>query len=254
MQKNQEQYLEIDLMRLLSALRHKVWIILLAAAVCGAAAFGITEFLITPMYQSDVLLYINNNRSEVSSDTVSQSDLTASQSLAETYVAILGSRSVLSEAARQAGGKYTESELQSMMSASAVNETELLRITVTGADPQDTMLLANAVADVSSAAMMKTVDACNVQIVDRADAPDSPSSPDVPRNTALGFLVGILLSAAFIVLRELTDTVIRSEKDLNTVFEDLPVLGVIPKLDNRAFKNDEKYGYTPADRSGSLGK
>ena len=150
------------------------------------------------MYQADVLLYINNNRPEVSSDTVSQADLTASQSLAETYVAILNSRAVLNEAAHQAGGEYTESELQSMLSASVVNETELLRITVTGADPQDTASLANAVADVSSATMAETVDACNVQIVDRAEVPDSPSSPDILRNTALGLFLGILLSLSLI--------------------------------------------------------
>ena len=253
MQKNQEQYFEIDLMRLLAALWHRAWIIILAAGVCAAAAFGVTKFLITPMYQADVLLYINNNRPEVSSDTVSQADLTASQSLAETYVAILNSRAVLNEAAHQAGGEYTESELQSMLSASVVNETELLRITVTGADPQDTASLANAVADVSSATMAETVDACNVQIVDRAEVPDSPSSPDILRNTALGLFLGILLSAAGIILRELTDIVIRSEKSLNTSFEEIPVLGVIPEMDNAASKNYGKYEYTAADRSENSG-
>ena len=239
-QKNQEQYFEISLMRLIGALWHRAWAILLAAVICGAAAFSATEFLITPLYQADVLLYVNNNRNEISSGSVSQADLSASQSLAETYAEILDSRTVMSETVRLAGGDYSERQLRGMLSASVVNETELLRITVTGDDPQDVTRLANTAADVSEEVMENVVDACNVQIVDRAETPQQPSSPDIARNTALGILLGILLSAAVIILLEMTDNVIRSEKNVNAMFGEIPILGAIPRLNMKRTKENER--------------
>ena len=102
-------------------------------------------------------------------------------------------------------------------SASVVNSTELIEVSITSPDPEEAARLTNAMVDVSSAKMMETVNACNVQIVDYAEVPENPSSPSVTRNTAIGFLLGLLVSIAVVVLLDLTNTVIRSEKDLNTV-------------------------------------
>ncbi len=246
MQNDQEKYFEIDLMRLLAAVWHKAWVIALAAVVCAAAALGITKFLITPMYGADAMLYINNNKTQDQTNTISSADITASQSLAETYIAILNSRAVLSETLAQADSEYTEGELQDMLSASVVNSTELIEISVTSPDPEEAARLTNAMVDVSSAKMMETVNACNVQIVDYAEVPENPSSPSVMRNTAIGFLLGLLVSVAVVVLMDLTNTVIRSEKDLNTLFEEIPVLGVIPDLNTKS-GGYGSYGYGHTD-------
>lgn len=253
MQNDQEKYFEIDLTRLLAAVWHKAWVIALAAVVCAAAALGITKFLITPMYQADAMLYINNNKTQDQTNTISSADITASQSLAETYIAILNSRAVLSQTLTQAGSEYTETELQEMLSASVVNSTELIEVSVKDPDPEESAKLTNALVDVSSAKMMETVTACNVQIVDYAEIPENPASPSVTRNTAIGFLLGLLVSAAVIILLDLTNTVIRSEKDLNTLFAEIPVLGVIPELSMKSgsYGGYYSYGQTERDDGGS---
>ena len=253
MQNEQEKYFEIDLMRLLSAIWHRAWIIALVAVVCAAAALGITKFFITPMYQAEAMLYINNNKTSDQSNTVSAADITASQSLAETYMAILDSRTVLSEVIQNTGSSCSTKELQENLSASVVNSTELLKITITDPDPKTATLLANETVAVSSQTMMETVSACTVKIVDYAAEPEKPSSPNAVRNTALGFLIGLLLSMAVVVLLDLTNTVIRSEKDLNAQFEGVPVLGVIPDL-SRQSEGGYGYGYSSARTGSGNGK
>ena len=52
-------------------------------------------------------------------------------------------------------------------------------------------------------------------------------SPNILKNTAVGFLLGLLLAAAFVVIRELTDKRVRSESDLEEQFG-IPVIGTIP--------------------------
>ena len=61
------------------------------------------------------------------------------------------------------------------------------------------------------------------------------------------------MSIAVVVLLDLTNTVIRSEKDLNTLFEEIPVLGVIPELSMKS-SGSYGYGYGRTEQRNSKGK
>ncbi len=54
-------YIEIDLLQLLKALRRRVWAILLATVLFGGAAFTYATVFITPRYQASALMYVNNS-------------------------------------------------------------------------------------------------------------------------------------------------------------------------------------------------
>ena len=69
-----------------------------------------------------------------------------------------------------------------------------------------------------------------MEVVDRAVVKMSPVSPNVMKNTVIGLMIGFLLSAGVIVLRELTDTTIRSEEMLLEKMPDIPILAVVPDL------------------------
>ena len=189
------------------------------------------------------MLYINNNKTAGQSDTISSADITASQSLAETYIAILNSRAVLSETLTQADSEYTEGELQDMLSASVVNSTELIEVSVTSPDPEEAARLTNAMVDVSSAKMMETVNACNVQIVDYAEVPENPSSPECYEKHGHRISAGTFSERRGCGAAGSDQYVIRSEKDLNTLFEEIPVLGVIPELSTKSSGGYGGYGY-----------
>lgn len=243
--KDEEKYIEIDLVQLLSVLWRKLWIIILCGVIGAAAAFGYTRFFVTPMYQASAMLYINNSKGTVSSETITQSDLTASQSLVDTYVVILNSQTLINKVIEKSGTDRSASAVKGMLSASAVNETEMLKIVITSDDPQEAAELANTFVKESSVMMTETVDNSSVKVVDYASAPHSPSSPNTMKNTAMGLMLGVLLCMAVIVLRELTETVIRSENQLAELFEDIPILGVIPSM-----KEASKEGYGSRGYSG----
>lgn len=248
--KDEEKYIEIDLMQLLSVLWRKLWIIILCGVIGAAAAFGYTHFFVTPMYEASAMLYINNSKGTASSETITQSDLTASQSLVDTYVVILNSQTLINQVIEKSGTDRSALEVKSMLSASAVNDTEMLKIVITSDDPQEAAKLANTFVEESSVMMTETVDNSSVKVVDYASAPHVPSSPNTMKNTAMGLMLGVLLCMAAVVLRELTDTVIRSENQLSELFEDIPILGVIPSMKETS---KEGYGYGGYGGYGSYG-
>ena len=59
--KKTDDFIEIDILRLVKAVWQKIWAVILSAVIFGAATFGLTYILIEPTYEARTLLYVNNS-------------------------------------------------------------------------------------------------------------------------------------------------------------------------------------------------
>ncbi|MCD7847014.1 MAG: Wzz/FepE/Etk N-terminal domain-containing protein [Oscillospiraceae bacterium] len=238
-----KDYVEIDLMRLLKAVWHNAWAVVLATLVGAVVAFAYVTLAVTPLYQSKVLMYVNNSSINLSTTSVSisSSDISASQSLVSTYAVIMNTRTVLNEVAEEAGLNYTYSQLSSMISTSAVDDTEVFQVVVTSPDPEEAALIANTIAEVFPDVVSDIVEGSSAKIVDYAVVPTTKSSPSVTRYTMMGALIGLVLSVGVIVVLELLDTLIHDEDYLLQNYRNIPVLASIPDMD--ATGSSSKGGY-----------
>jgi len=223
--------IELDLRQLFRILLRKWWLILFLLIISGGGAYAISRYVIVPMYSASVSMYVYNEESR-SSDAITSSDLATSQKLVSTYIVILTSNSVLDSVSRELGGKYSTRQIREMLAASSINDTEAFRITITHQSPSTAQLIANTIAQVAPEEIIRVVKAGAVEVIDYASLPVEPSSPNIPRNTALGALIGLVLAMLIAVLAAMADTAVRSEEDLTAAFT-LPVLGVIPSLAER---------------------
>lgn len=223
---------EIDLIPLLQAMLKKWWLLLAAALLCAAAAFLISKFAITPMYSSDFTVYVSNRSGGVATYTdngyqLSNDDINASRNLAQTCAVILTSRSVLNGAVNDSGLDISYEDVSSMVKAEVQESTQIIKVTVTTDSPEKSLQLAQSIEKVSKQYIENIVNGSSVVFPDSPQLAKGPSSPNILKNTAVGFLLGLLLAAAFVVIRELTDKRVRSESDLEEQFG-IPVIGTIP--------------------------
>ena len=247
--KNNEGY--IDLSQLLRLLFRKSWLIAVAAIVCATVAFLVTFFFVTPQYEADVKVYVNNSSLSLGSASfsISSSEISAAQSLVDTYVVILNSRSTLDELVTRTGLDYTSEQLGKMIRAEAVNGTEIFKVTVTSPDPEDSTKIANAIALVLPAKIADTVEGSSVRIVDYAQTPTKMSSPNYTQNTVFGFIIGMLLSSVVIVCLDLFNSSVRSEAYLTETYPDIPLLTVIPDTaPGKEYGYYKKHGYYKKSR------
>lgn len=229
--KKNEEVIEVDLKRLWKAALRKLWLIMLVSLVCGALALVGTIYLITPQYQSSALFYVNNNSLSVGGTAVNidSGDITASKSLVETYIVILNSREVLEDVIDYADVNYSYAQLKSMLSASSVNSTEIFEVVITCPDPVEAERIADAITKILPDKISDIVEGTSAKVVDYAILPSSPSSPNRVTNTALGFVIGFVVSVALIVLRELFDNTVRSEEDIEQSCSH-PILASVPDM------------------------
>lgn len=233
--------IDIDLQGLLRAYLHKWWIILICLVLGAAIAFGITYQFVTPMYQARISIYVNNNKSGEDKEYLSSADLSASQRLVNTYVSIAKSERVLEKISENLNGEYSVSWLNRAISASQLNDTEIFCIYVLHEDPAEAARIANTAADVAPGEIAQIIEGTSAEVVDTAKVPASRYSPSYKRMTLLGGALGVFLSVVFLTLHYLSDTRIKDENDLTTLYP-LPVLGRIPNFDIAS--SASSYGYS----------
>ncbi|MBR2780323.1 MAG: hypothetical protein IKD81_02780 [Eubacteriaceae bacterium] len=241
---NQQQandYMEIDLLELAAALWKRKWLILIVAVLFAAIALSYAYFMVTPMYTSSALLYVNNNSISFGSAnlSISSSDLTAASKLVSTYIVILSSRMTLEDVIDTAHLPYTYEQLNKMVSATQVNSTEVFRITVKCDDPYMAEKIANTIVKVLPQKIADVVEGSNVKVVDYAVVDTRKVSPSLTKYTAVGLLLGFVLACAYVFIEMMMDDIVHDEATLIDTYG-LPVLASIPDL---RIRNVDNYGY-----------
>ena len=242
---DERENMDIDFRKLAATLLRGWWILLLTAILFAAGAYLVTRYAMTPQYSASIKLFVNNSTVE-GATAVGTGDIAASRSLVQTYIMIVRSETVLDEVIDRADLWYSTRQLNSIISAGAMEGTEVFHVTVTDPSPVRAQRIANAIADIAPAHLSEIVEGSSLRIVDRAKLPTSPSSPDYNRNVMVGALAGLFLSGMVLVLLMILDTRISSESDLGEISE-LPVLGVISDFQSAG---KSKYGdYYASDPS-----
>lgn len=218
--------IEIDIKRVLEVLWLRMWAILLVAVLAGGLAFGYAWMFITPTYQASTQIYVNNQQTD--SPVFSSSQISAAQDLANTYMVILESRSVLNDVAEITGFGYSYGQLKNMIRSSTVNSTEVFCVVVENTNYKHAAAIANAIAEVLPDKIAAVVDGSSVRVVDYAVENPNPVAPSYQRHLMSGALIGFALSALIVIVADLMDTTIKSEEYLTQVYDELPLLAVIP--------------------------
>ena len=231
--------LEIDLKHMLLVVLGKLWIVVLVAVLCGAMALGYAWFFITPTYGASVQFYVNNQ--VTGSPGFSSSQITAAQSLADTYMVILHSRTVLEDVVKKTNLGYTYGQIRGMLDAAAINKTEVFQVDVICTNYSHAAIIANAIADILPDKITSVVEGSSVRVVDRAVENPNRIAPSYTNTTILGAAVGAIVTMVIIVLLELLDTTINSEEYLSRAYDGIPLLAVIP--DGASTKGKYYRGY-----------
>lgn len=245
---NTNDFEQVDIKRMIEIVLDRIVSIVVITIVFGLISYALSEFFITPKYESSITMFVNNRRSNNEETTETKtltSDINASQLLVPTYIEMIKSNNVLQEVAdvveEKTGERHTVKEIKKMLTAEAVSRTEIIRVSIKTTDTAMAREIANTIADVAPNKIQKFIELSDVRIIDRAKLSTSPVSPNVRNNTILGALLGFVLSISFILLKELFDVRVKSVDDLVSRFN-YPVLGTIPEIyvsyDDSAFEDD----------------
>lgn len=250
----QDDVLYLDLGEIIRVLWQNVLVIILVAVLFGTATLGATYMFVSPKYDATATLYVNVSSFSLGSTAFNISSGLSTDTLVDSYMLIIKSRTTLEEVIEEAGLNMSSTELEKMISTDGRGSTGALSVTVTASDPSQAELIANTIAKILPDRIANIIDGTSVRIIDYAIIPATRSSPDYIRTTVIGILAGALLSSFVFVCLYLfdqrNDVAIHSSDEIRKLYPDIPVLASIP--DMRVAKKKGYYysSYYGSDKGG----
>ena len=220
-----EEYDTIDLLEVLNAVRQHIAVLILCTLATAIAGFAITHFLITPQYESSALMIVNTRQDTTSTVTIDQ--INSATKLVSTYSIIIKSDTVLQQIIDDLGLSLSYSDLKGRVTVSAVDDTQVMKITVRSNNPEWARQVCDGITAVSPDVILEAVEAGSVKVISQASYSDVPVSPNIKKNTMLGAMVGLVLCLGVIFLQVILDNKINTEEDV-AKYLDMTVVGVIP--------------------------
>ena len=211
----------IDLTEILSAVRQHLLELIFVTLAAALVGFTASKFLMTPKYDS--------SRQDVNANVTSD-QINSATKLVSTYSIIIKSDTVLQRVIDNLGLNLTYAQLNKRVNVAAVDDTQVMKITVQSDSPEWARQVCEQIITVIPDVIKEAVEAGSVKVISNASLATEPVSPNIMKNTMLAAAVGFVLVIGIIVLQVLLDNKINTEEDV-TKYLDMTVLGVIPQYD-----------------------
>ncbi|MBR3017160.1 MAG: capsular polysaccharide biosynthesis protein [Clostridia bacterium] len=215
--------------------------LLIAAMLLGAVAAGLwTYFMIPDQFTATSRMYMVSASSD---SVVNLTDLNIGTSLSSDYVELMQTRPVIEGVIEELGLDYSYERVLDMLSLSVVNNTRIVKISVTSTDPREAMDIANQMAKTSQVELPKVMEAPTPTIAEMAVLPTRRSAPSLTKNVVVGAAVMLALTLGVLALVYSMDDTIKTSEDLEKAFGVLP-LSVIPEGRIEETKKEHENGAT----------
>ena len=232
----QNEEMEIDLLELLDFFREHVIMIILGFLAGALLAGLITFYIINPKYTATSKMYMVSSSTQ---SVVDLTDLNIGQSLSKDYVELLKTRPIIEAVIEEQSLPYNYNELIAKLQLSVISDTRIIAIKVTSQDPEEAMIIANALADKGVKELPKLMETPEPHISEYAIIPINPSSPSMSRNVMMGALIGMILVLGLYTVQFLLDDTFKTADDIEREFGVIP-LTVIPEGKIAGFDSTEK--------------
>lgn len=218
---------EIDLKELFDFIKGKIGtlaIITISVCLLGCI-YGL--FIQKPMYSSYTTVILGG--SESATAAITQNDININRNLVDTYAQIVKSRRVLDQVINELKLDETYEELHNKITVTAVNNTEIIKISVNDRDAKKAMNVANVTASYFTDEVADLYNMNNVNILDKAIQSDNPYNINVMKQIIIYFMIGFVLAAGILFVIFYFDRTIKSVEQVEQKIK-LPILGSVQEL------------------------
>lgn len=237
---------QIYIGEILTYIKARIGIAICGMLLGGAVFWIASAWIIKPEYESSISMYVSNTVNAGYSSTIN--DITASQQLVKTYIALLEDESVYAEISRKLVSEYSQEileecfkvieiggtkfippdEIRDCVSMSAENDTEVLKIVVTTSDPVIAAEVCRLLGNIASNIFKVVIQAGDVNDIGVIKMNEEPVSLEPVEMGAVGLAAGAAVSILGILLAYVLDTKIHTVSEFSEKYQ-VPVLGMIPK-------------------------
>ena len=224
---------ELDLKELFDLFMSKIFQILIIVIVFIGIGVVYTIGFVEPKYSAKTTLVLASAGGSDTGNAITTTDVNLNSKLVSTYSEIVKSDAVVGSVIENLNLSIKDTELKKQVSVSAVEDADIIRITVTNEDADEAAKIANEIAKVFSEKVKELYKINNINVLDQAIPNYTPSNINHTKDVIIFAFLGVVISVAYVLLANMLDTTIKSTEDIEKGFG-IPVLVSIPLIDNIA--------------------
>lgn len=233
--------------KLLVALLRKWKVIVLFAVIGALVGYFYTANFTQQTYSSSVefLAYAVDSRDEMADSGSSgsgnetrisnTSKMNYAMKMLDTYIEVMTTNAFNTQVAQDLNDRinssYTGSTIKNAVSIKPVENTAMFKITVTTASADLSYEIAHQL-EITIPKMMKNTNSglVNASVEDKPIKASAAGSLGYAKKCTIAAIIGVVIAAAYIILRNLLDVRIRTSEELIEKYN-IPVLGSIPSFE-----------------------
>jgi capsular exopolysaccharide synthesis family protein len=207
------------------------WLIVVLLGALGSGAGFAYAASLPVLYRATSSVFVSSPRGESTNELVQ--GFTFTEKLVQSYTQLATMPAVLEPVIDSLDLDTTATALATSVSASTPLNTVIIEVTVINRSAAQSAQIANAITRSLATTGQDLAPqgpagspSVTLETVSTAQAPSRPFSPNTALIVITGLLVGLALGIVYAVLRDMLDTRVRDEKDLERV-TDAPLLGKV---------------------------
>lgn len=216
----------MTLLELLGLLRKHIVLVIALPIIAALIALGYSTLVLPKVYSAETSVYALNRTANASGDAeaVSYQELQSSQLLANDFAELAKNTQVRRNVA---DALDLESLAGYDVNVTSSTTTRVIKVRVTGPDPELAAKIANQLASEVGETAVRVMGIEAISVVTEAEVPENPSGPPRKLYTLAALLAGLFVAVAIVVVRDMLDTGIHSDSDLEEL-TGMAVLGRFP--------------------------
>ena len=216
----------VNIIRLVRIIRARWKTVIFVTSFVTLLTIVLTLFVLQPVYQCNVKMFIGKSIDE--DGNYSNNDIVMYQSLMKTYVEIINTEDLIERSLSKIDSKVEPAEVLSNLSVEAINDTQILQVTLEGKDKKEIYKILASITEEFVDTAKTVVPNGNVQVIRNAKEPQKQISPNIKINIVIGILSGVLLGGIIVFIKEFKGGSIETKEEVEEKIG-IPVLGTIPK-------------------------
>lgn len=185
----------------------------------------VSFYLISPVYEAQTQLLVNTKNID---QEYAWSQMETDLQLINTYNVIMKSPAILNQVIEKLDLQMNEEKLANQIIVTNENDSKVVNVTVRAGEAQQAVDIANTITEVFQAKVPALINVDNITILSAAKLDHSPRpvKPNILYNLIIAAGVGLLGGIGFAFLREIMDTTLKTEKEVEDLLQ-LPIMGVV---------------------------
>lgn len=213
---------EINLKEYFEVIKSRFWIVLVLTVLTATAGYFYNQYTSVPLYETSTRIIVGTEDQDM-----------------KTLMVMIKDPIIMEKVKNEIKSSSSAESIANRITVEQVDESRVVRISVTDTNPDSAVAIANATAKNYKSEIVKLLDFKEVQLLSKAKVNPFPINDTENKIVIAAAVFGIIAGIGLIFLLDSLDGTVRRESDVEAILG-VPVIGNVSNMNKKRFVSKKK--------------